>query len=62
MDVKLGRRVWDDFAEQDKIDYEKKYPNSGDYWVLDHWNEGICESCNGMGTFSWIIEYECILE
>ena len=27
MDVKLGRRVWDDFAEQDKIDREKKkYP------------------------------------
>ena len=24
MDVKLGRRVWDDFAEQDKIDREKK--------------------------------------
>ena len=27
MDVKLGRRVWDDYAEQDKIDREKKkYP------------------------------------
>ena len=27
MDVKIGRRVWDDFAEQDKIDREKKkYP------------------------------------
>ena len=27
MDVKVGRRVWDDFAEQDKIDREKrKYP------------------------------------
>ena len=27
MDVKLGRRVWDNFAEQDKIDHEKKkYP------------------------------------
>ena len=27
MDLKLGQRVWDDFAEQDKIDRErKKYP------------------------------------
>ena len=27
MDIKVGRRVWDDFAEQDKIDREKKkYP------------------------------------
>ena len=27
MDVKVGRRVWDDFAQQDKIDREKKkYP------------------------------------
>jgi 1D-myo-inositol-tetrakisphosphate 5-kinase/inositol-polyphosphate multikinase len=27
MDVKVGRRVWDDFAEKDKIDRErKKYP------------------------------------
>ena len=27
LDVKIGRRVWDDFAEQDKIDREmKKYP------------------------------------
>ncbi len=27
MDVKVGRRVWDDFAEQDKIEREKKkYP------------------------------------
>ncbi len=27
MDVKLGRRVWDDYANSDKIDKEKrKYP------------------------------------
>ncbi len=27
IDVKVGRRVWDDFAQQDKIDREKKkYP------------------------------------
>ena len=27
MDVKVGRRVWDDFAQPDKIDKEKKkYP------------------------------------
>ena len=27
MDVKVGRRVWDDFANSDKIDKEKrKYP------------------------------------
>ena len=29
MDVKLGRRVWDDFAEQDKIDCKKKKSGSG---------------------------------
>ena len=28
MDLKLGQRVWDDFAEQDKIEREKKkYPS-----------------------------------
>ena len=27
MDIKIGRRVWDDFAEKDKIEREKKkYP------------------------------------
>ena len=27
LDVKVGRRVWDDFAERDKIEREKKkYP------------------------------------
>lgn len=27
LDVKVGRRVWDDFAESDKIERErKKYP------------------------------------
>ena len=41
MDVKLGRRVWDDFAEQDKIDRKKEISRSGDYRVPDHWNEGM---------------------
>ena len=28
MDVKIGKRVWDDYAEQDKIERErKKYPD-----------------------------------
>ena len=50
MDMKLGRRVWDDFAEQDKIDREqKKYPAQEIYRVPDHWNEGM----------RVVVEWEC---